>query len=1353
VDVSEARPGIDWEELGRRFTAHNNALQAAGQPQLTWRQFMKLVQKGGGGEAPPAAGVPVPRGPAPTPGAPPAAEALVEPTRTGVPATVARAAWNRMVELFPKELPELVKAFRESTGTKPKSKASKWASQTELEGPLADWLLSDMATRHSDLKDYQLLLERARTVIRKATPKPEAPPEGGVPPAAPVPEGPSGGPAAPPASPAPTPAAGARPAPRASREAAAAAKAVEVGSDNPVEVVRRQLVSRTPSGDALLAELTEGMAKKSSAFQIAKLLEGKSSKYHAKAKTIGERLIREREMGPKAVLEEKAAADGPDSAAAKALARMNEETARAVETLKRDSEDIRTGRKPPPMSDKSARITKGAVDEGFQQAQANLWHQIDSLEDQILDAMDTRGPEYERLKAEQARLLDLYETAWEGAVKRTGDSDLVQGWRDDLEGEPTPRQQTSLKRGAEQTVRNEERRQSEQAPILKAAGVLPKPTVEEVITQRVKAIKGNKAASAAVDVENQRVLDAYRAEADRVFGPEAGQLQAAFDAGKWPKDTSYESNYWNNKIAERLKQTPGEVFERVHGHKVGEPKPATPPVPKSKASSPEAVAARKARRDANWAEVEKSAAALKEETGVVQKHVARGAAALTRATEKLGRTPKPTLPRDLAGAKPRYNIGPNEYHPTFESDLDKAAYITAQKKPSLRDADYLKFVQRETGWSEAAVRAHGAKVRAALKEAVKDADDEGRVTLPDQMPDQSNPTAPVPKSKAAKARAAAQKKSPEAAVGGKFEDVFTKIKDEKKGRPQTYAKTTQADERTWAGLIDGKKVVVRTRPRTITEGESFLTPGNMRLRDSKVGQGGHFVDVEVLEGDSPAVRTKLQQLVEGSDTRPVLVRGKGEPFRTGHPGMPAAATRTTETAGTPRELMHRFGDATARAVRAMLDMEPWGPDAHPEDIALQEASAKLLHRMNGPKVRAELTPKEARILADHFRELADSPALLPEFEKGNSPNQQVRYAFSNFADKLETIAEPKPPPPPKSKAAKARAAKVQPAEPAEAPVSPAERAALKALQQRATSLESYESAADGAYTDAERAAATKEAAKLHEQWLDAMDKVRKQHGDEAGDVLHDNLLDEVWKDHRANMNKDGSLKVRPEPAAVPKSKAAAAREAKAAADAKAARDAEIDDVFQKPDPKTTKARMTKEIRNELQRILDEFDAQPYQGRVWTETPREDNYDPNRGKYTITAGHEGAPVFHDIREQTPALRRKGKVTEGTQVTRKVVEDAVRQLLDTGTVTRPLHEGALRVAELRAGSRKPGNFGRGISKPIIDAWWRERKEDVPFDVPKVKLTPEEEAQAARETEPLKGRAAREREAARKAAKKKR
>jgi hypothetical protein len=1374
VDVSEARPGIDWEEMGRRFTAHNNALQAAGQPQLTWRQFMKLVQKGGGGEAPPAAGVPVPRGPAPTPGAPPAAEALAEP-RTGVPATVARAAWNRMVELFPKELPELVKAFRESTGTKPKSKASKWASQTELEGPLADWLLSDMATRHSDLKDYQLLLERARTVIRKATPKPEAPPEGGAPPSPPAPEGPSGGPGAPPASPAATPAAGARPAPRASREAAGA-KAEEAAANakvdkdteaagleavtaeaqrlrkqlldgqnaarklskpkqaaylqsmealrhrymeivhsvkrvfgqeaqdilqdvyrakldkeaetpapaetpaetpeqaparNPLAVVAKRLQTGIDS-DAIYGELTEGMSTTISPFQVANLLKNaKNSKFHAKAREVGARLIREEELGAKGVLEEKAAKDGPESDAAKALARMNEKLAQAQATLKRDTEALKAGKKKPPMSDRSAAIVKGAVAEREAAAAET----------------PAETPAETTFKADPAKVARIREVG--------------------------------------------NRMQELQAESLR------------IIAEHKKT-----GTSPNRDLESGHM---EYARLQKEFTQLHIDVQADRDA------------YYTNKYGPYVEPT-----------KPTEPTPPTTP-PKSKASSPEAVAARKARRDANWAEVEKSAAALKEETGVVQKHVARGAAALNRATEKLGRTPKATLPRDLAGAKPRYNIGPNEYHPTFDSDIDKAAYITAQKKPSLRDADYLKFVQRETGWSEAAVRAHGAKVRAALKEAVKDADEEGRVTLPDQMPDQSNPTAPVPKSKAAKARAEAQKKSPAAAV-------TPKPPDWKAWTPEVNT----AIERQVASLIElQRKQRGKPDARGYAAGAHVVSELLKDVRDRGVS----------LEDAKANALDDLRTRDLSAPTRAIAAKAVDV-------AVERMARDRPEAAAVTATLTHRFGEATARAVRAMLEPgEKWGPDAHPDDIALQEASAKLLHRMNGPNVRAELTPREARILADEFRSLADSRALLPEFEKGNSPNQSIRYAFSNFADKLETIAEPKPPAP-KSKAAAARAAK---------PLSSPSGKLLEDYIRKHGGAEAEGPTAPSTEPKSERQGEpTPPRPALAEirdhllkggkvRWHDYGDRVRTSYlesaepnkngthsltSDDSGTLSQTDKLMELVKGLRSKhrFRKPVTLIDAPTPLAeqsatelqntsvtqlqaqadvegkpAPKSKAAAAREAKAAADAKAARDAEIDDVFAKPDPKATKARMTKEIRHELQRILDEFDAQPYQGRTFTPVPREHNYDPDAqagGKYYIQAGHEGAPVFHDIRNQTPVVRRKGKLTEGTTLTRKVVEDAVRQLLDTGTVTRPIHEGALRVAELRAaGAKGKSGFGGGISKPIIDAWWRERKEPVPFDVPKVKLTPEEEAQAARDAEPLKGRAAREREAARRAAKKKR
>lgn len=81
--------------------------------------------------------------------------------------------------------------------------------------------------------------------------------------------------------------------------------------------------------------------------------------------------------------------------------------------------------------------------------------------------------------------------------------------------------------------------------------------------------------------------------------------------------------------------------------------------------------------------------------------------------------PNAKLPRDLAGAQPRYR----ESVPQFESDVDKAAYITAQTTPSKHDAQYVKFVMDATGLDEQGVRDLGNQVRSAVKDAVENADD------------------------------------------------------------------------------------------------------------------------------------------------------------------------------------------------------------------------------------------------------------------------------------------------------------------------------------------------------------------------------------------------------------------------------------------------------------------------------------------------------------------------------------------------------------------------------------------------------------------------------------------------------
>lgn len=84
------------------------------------------------------------------------------------------------------------------------------------------------------------------------------------------------------------------------------------------------------------------------------------------------------------------------------------------------------------------------------------------------------------------------------------------------------------------------------------------------------------------------------------------------------------------------------------------------------------------------------------------------------------------LPKDLAGAKPRYSYGAGRngfevFGLEFASDLDKAAYIIgATKQLSKRDADYLDFVMQHTGYTAEQARAYGQEVRAQIKAQAKE---------------------------------------------------------------------------------------------------------------------------------------------------------------------------------------------------------------------------------------------------------------------------------------------------------------------------------------------------------------------------------------------------------------------------------------------------------------------------------------------------------------------------------------------------------------------------------------------------------------------------------------------------------
>jgi hypothetical protein len=77
----------------------------------------------------------------------------------------------------------------------------------------------------------------------------------------------------------------------------------------------------------------------------------------------------------------------------------------------------------------------------------------------------------------------------------------------------------------------------------------------------------------------------------------------------------------------------------------------------------------------------------------------------------------PTLPRELAGAKPTYNYGKQKVNLAFDSDLDKAAYIVASKQTlSAQDQKYLDFVIEQTGRDEAGARRYGEAVKTYIKQ-------------------------------------------------------------------------------------------------------------------------------------------------------------------------------------------------------------------------------------------------------------------------------------------------------------------------------------------------------------------------------------------------------------------------------------------------------------------------------------------------------------------------------------------------------------------------------------------------------------------------------------------------------------
>lgn len=92
--------------------------------------------------------------------------------------------------------------------------------------------------------------------------------------------------------------------------------------------------------------------------------------------------------------------------------------------------------------------------------------------------------------------------------------------------------------------------------------------------------------------------------------------------------------------------------------------------------------------------------------------------------------PEGKLPPNLAGAKPKYSYGEKQFKLEFESDVDKALLIVAQKTPSKHDKLYMGWLQKVTGKGEDELRKLGGLVREEIKKNAKIGDP----TLPLEVP-------------------------------------------------------------------------------------------------------------------------------------------------------------------------------------------------------------------------------------------------------------------------------------------------------------------------------------------------------------------------------------------------------------------------------------------------------------------------------------------------------------------------------------------------------------------------------------------------------------------------------------------
>jgi hypothetical protein len=109
-----------------------------------------------------------------------------------------------------------------------------------------------------------------------------------------------------------------------------------------------------------------------------------------------------------------------------------------------------------------------------------------------------------------------------------------------------------------------------------------------------------------------------------------------------------------------------------------------------------------------------------------------------------------------------------------------------------------------------------------------------------------------------------------------FDEAFRQIGKRKNGGGP---KVTEHDAMLFVGNLGRGMLILTSRVRLIDPNESFYTTAGHRLRDSRIGEAGHWIDIQVRGACPDEDLDLIRRLAQDIDNRPVVVRRGGRAER------------------------------------------------------------------------------------------------------------------------------------------------------------------------------------------------------------------------------------------------------------------------------------------------------------------------------------------------------------------------------------------------------------------------------------------------------------------------------------------